>query len=456
MNTRTAQARQRGAATLVVVLVLFFVISLAAAYASRNLIFEQRTSNNQLRSTQALEVAEAGMEWALSLLNHGRIDANCEPSTSTADTSFRERYLVVDTTGRIQPALQAGVGELSAGCVAIIGGGWTCSCPLTAAVTLPAPSTTQVVPAFRVRFFRAHLPDPVNGLIAKYPGIVRIHVVGCTRNDPSCLDFDATVTGTFNEGRAVVRSNLALVGGPSSPPQVPLLAKGAITITAPGISAFNTLPNGSGFTIHAGGAVNLAGVATAQGKPGSPPGSDTVISNDATLTLPDIPAPTPPPVVAPYSSADRMFAAVFNMRPDTFRLQQGAIELPCPVAGCSASRVRDVAALNPWRPIWLSGGGLLMDSAGDIGSATRPVLIVANGSVQWTASTDTIFGVVYTRTPTWTLQGGGRITGAAIAEGGITGSGTTSFVFDPAVLQLVRWNSGSFVRMPGSWKDFQQ
>jgi Tfp pilus assembly protein PilX len=446
MKAHLTSARQRGAATLVVVLVLFFVISLAAAYTSRNLIFEQRTSNNQLRSTQAIEVAEAGMEWALSLLNHGRIDANCEPSTSTTDSTYRERYLVVDASGRIQPAQQLGVGTMTSGCVATASG-WSCSCPLTADVTLTPPNTTQVWPAFRVRFVRAFENDPVNGLIAKYPGIVRIQVVGCTRVDASCLDFDAAVIGTFNEGRAVVRSNLALVGGPSSPPQVPLLAKAGINVAAPGISVYNTLPNGSGITIHAGGVVNPVGVAAAQSKPGSPPGFDTVVQNDAALLLPPSAAPV-------YTSADRMFAAVFNMRPETFRQQQAAVQLECP-SGCTAARVRDVAALNPWRPIWLTGD-LLMDSAGDIGSATRPVLIVANGNVQWSVSGPTIFGVVYTRTPTWTLQGAGQITGAAIAEGGVTGSGTTSFVFDPTVLQLVRWNSGSFVRMPGSWKDFQQ
>ena len=45
-------------------MVLFFIMSLVAAYASRNLIFEQRTSANNYRSTQAFEAAEAGLEWS--------------------------------------------------------------------------------------------------------------------------------------------------------------------------------------------------------------------------------------------------------------------------------------------------------------------------------------------------------------------------------------------------------
>jgi Tfp pilus assembly protein PilX len=64
---RHAHQGQRGVATLIVVLVLFFVVSLVAAYTNRNLIFEQRTASNQYRSTQALEAAEAGLEWAISM-----------------------------------------------------------------------------------------------------------------------------------------------------------------------------------------------------------------------------------------------------------------------------------------------------------------------------------------------------------------------------------------------------
>ena len=95
---RRAARPQRGAATLVVVMLLFFVVSLVAAYASRNLIFEQRTSANQYRSTQSFEAAEAGLEWAQAMLNSGRIDDDCLPTLDTSFGSFRERYLITNTT----------------------------------------------------------------------------------------------------------------------------------------------------------------------------------------------------------------------------------------------------------------------------------------------------------------------------------------------------------------------
>ena len=69
---RTPPRHAHGAAALIVVMMLFFVISMVAAYASRNLIFEQKTSANQYRATQAFEAAEAGLEWAAAMLNGAR------------------------------------------------------------------------------------------------------------------------------------------------------------------------------------------------------------------------------------------------------------------------------------------------------------------------------------------------------------------------------------------------
>ena len=61
--------RQRGAASLVVAMILLFGMTMVAFYANRGLLFEQRTSANQYRATSAFEVAEAGLEWATARLN---------------------------------------------------------------------------------------------------------------------------------------------------------------------------------------------------------------------------------------------------------------------------------------------------------------------------------------------------------------------------------------------------
>ena len=135
--------RQLGAASLAVVLMLFFVIALVSAYTSRNLIFEQRTSVNQYRSTMAFEAAEAGLAWATALLNGGRIGNNCTEATSApASTSFSQRYLfVVDTSGFVKTRRQSANALLPLRPTCVWGGAdWVCDCPVDGnpALVLPA------------------------------------------------------------------------------------------------------------------------------------------------------------------------------------------------------------------------------------------------------------------------------------------------------------------------------
>jgi PilX N-terminal len=442
MQTRRPQT---GAATLVVVMVLFFIISLVAAYTSRNLIFEQRTSANQYRSTQALEAAEAGLEWAVSMLNFGRIDTSCVGSTDPTNNSFRQRYLTVDpANGKITPVLDSGA-PLTPTCVRTPTG-WTCGCPTTGTPSLTPPTAAGIWPAFRVRFVAVQELISAPGS-PRQPGVIRAEVVGCTRVDaPSCLSFDGL--GELNEGRVVVSSLLALTGNPVGLPSAALTAAGGVAATGavPFLRVYNTAPTGLGFTVHARNSIISTGM-DLKTSPGSPVVS-SLIENDPALNLPAIGA---------YTAADRIFATVFNMRPETFRTQQAAVRVTCSSA-CSATTVRAAIAQNPNQPIWLSGG-LDVDSAGDIGSATEPVVIVSNGDLKFSTSGVTIHGLVYNRlavgATNWVTSGSGTVNGAVVVDGGVSGTGTATLSYDDAVLKRVRGNVGTYVRAPGSWRDFQ-
>ena len=452
---RDSRRTQGGAATLIIVLILFFVVSLVAAYTNRNLIFEQRTANNQYRSTQALEAAEAGLEWTIGLLNLGRVDNSCISSASTSDLPFRQRYLSIDGTGRIVPVMDSSGGELSAACV-FTGSGWQCSCPTSGTPSLTQPTGPGLYPAFRVRFQRI-----VGTLMAattpRQPGVVRVQVVGCTRADASgldpCLAFPGEVDGSGNridigstgEGRVTLTGLLAVTGTATSPPQAALVAKGNVNAA---VSSYNSIVGGSGVTIHAGG--SISGVNQLVSLAGSPGGTASTISNDSSMVLSDLSG------TDGILSNDRMFAAVFNLRPDTFKEQPAVVQKTCGSTGCTASDVRTIVSAHPWRPIWLSGD-LDVDSSGDIGSVGQPVLLIVNGDLKFTSPTVTIYGVVYVRTAAgqWTTSGAGQVVGGTVADGDVVGSGTTSFVFDPNVISLIRWNTGSFVRVPGSWRDFE-
>ena len=161
-TSRHLQYRQSGAATLIVVMVLFFVMSLVAAYSSKNVIFDQKTSSNLQSANVMQETAEAGMEWALAMLNSGNITDTCAPHTDpvTPTPSFRNRYLSVAANGNIIGSVAYPAGTVTP--VASCGFDsttqqWNCSCPNDGtAAAVPATS-----PAFSVRFVAPANPRPM-------------------------------------------------------------------------------------------------------------------------------------------------------------------------------------------------------------------------------------------------------------------------------------------------------
>jgi hypothetical protein len=434
---RRHQRQQTGAAALVVVMILFFVVSMVAAYTNRNLIFEQRTSANQQRSTRALEAADAGVEWALSLLNTGRLTASCQTSTLPADTDFRQRYLVVDAdTGHIVPRKRAdGVTDLFPTCV-YDGTAWTCDCPTDAAPVVAAPSGTGIYPAFRVRFRRmcavATAPDTAC-VTPVQPGVIHIDVNGCTSLSENCLAFPGSPTS--GEGRATVHVVAALRSALPAAPTAALTARGGVDIGASPLGLFNTDVAGSGLTIQSGGVVNVTG-ATLQGPAGTP-GSRTIFEVDPALA-----ALTP----------DLMFVNSFGLWRNSFRDQPAAVSMDCS-AGCGADAIRAKVSLNPGRVLWLNGD-VDLDSAGDIGSAAQPVLLNVSGNLIFSSAAN-VYGLVYSQAATWTSAGSGTIIGAAIAEGSFAGTASGQIEYNRAVLTRLRTLTGSFVRVPGTWKDFE-
>lgn len=429
---RGARRRQRGIGALVVVMVLFFIVSLVAAYTSRNLIFEQRTAANQYRSTQAFETAEAGLEWALAMLNSGRIDDTCKPVTiatlaSPPQKSFRDRFLSTDlASGVITPRTQSDGSELRAACV-LDSGNWRCTCPDDGAPTLAAPTGDGVYPAFRVRFLAQ---NPARA------GAVVLQVNACTTLSDSCLGFDTQALGV--EGKAVLTTLIALQGGPGMVPAAALTARGNVDVGGAAMSVFNTGIGTSGITIQAGGAINATNLIL-RGAPGTPAAS-TLVADDNSLTA------------SSAFTADRMFANTFKVWPDAFKDQPAAVTLACGGGTCGAAAVRNMAALSPHRVLWVQGN-LDFDDPTDVGSATDPVLIVATGNVRFSAATH-VYGIVYSRAADWSTAGSGQIQGAAIAEGNLAGNSTMSVVYDADILNRMRVQNGSFVRVPGGWRDY--
>ncbi len=430
-------AAQRGMATLVVVMVLLFVVALVAAYTARNLVFEQRTAANQYRSTQAIEAAEAGIEWAIGQLNSGRIDDFCRPHDDPAalplPTSFRQRYLAIDVaSSAIGVRARSDGSLLAAGCVFdadVDPPSWRCSCPADGPTDLSPPVGSQTAPAFRVRFVA----------VPSRPGVVRLEANACTRLDEACLAFPAQAIG--GESRATVSVQVALKSALVTPPSAAATVRRTVR-GAGTLEAYNADAASGGLTLHVGIGLDEAPAAVA-GPAGTPSERTQLLGDAAMASL----------------SPERMFVSVFGMFRPTYREQPAALRLDC-ARGCGRATLADAVRLNPGRLLWVDGTADL-DSSGAIGTAGEPALIVFNGDVVVRAGSDVrLHGLAHFVNAgggsQW--QGDGRlvVVGGLIAEGdwSLSGAGRTVVAYDGATIGRLRTTHGSFVRVPGSWKDF--
>ena len=412
---RTHPATQRGLASLIVVVLIFVAMGMAMVYANRNLTMESRISGNQYRATVAIEAAEAGLEWATAMLNKPeKINASCTTSSAAGDVRFKQKYVAVDTSnGAITP----GAGVVHAACVSNQNGsGWTCSCP--AAGTAPNPAaaapTSGYQPSFAVQF--------VANAVA---GTVELVSYGCT-----APITNATCSG---DGAATVRVALGGVSGLATPPTAPLTARGRVSIGNAALGVVNGDPSTNGITINAGMDINAPNVRVTT-VPGTPPQS-TLLGNDPSLR---------------DTTEDQMFATFFGMSKTSYKSLPAVRQYACP---CTETTI--LQAYNEGvRQFWLEGD-LTMNANVTIGSPTDPVLVVVNGNLQMRGNLR-VFGVFYSTAITWDNTGGGGalLQGAAISEGNYTGNGTPDYYYDPRVLNQLRYDLASFVRVPGSWRDF--
>jgi Tfp pilus assembly protein PilX len=408
------RARQRGAGALVAVVLLYVAMAIIVVFANRSLIFEQKTSANQYRATMALEAAEAGIEWASTMLNKsGRIDANCTDSGS--GFNFRDKYLdYVTNTGRWN--LNGASGTVVAACVTSQAGtDWTCSCPTVGtAPSVTAPSGGGFKPGFAVAFATNAATRAVD--LVSY---------GCT----SAIT-NATCAG---DAAATVRVTLANVAALSTAPGAPLTARGAVSIGNAAMGVQNGDPSSAGITVNAGLGVDASNLRITS-TPGTPPWT-TVIGNDESLR---------------NSTEDQMFQTFFGMPKAAWRDSVADAILTCP---CTETMVQNAYNANK-RKLWLQGN-LSMNANMTLGSVDDPFVMIVDGTVEMRGDLE-VYAVIYGTAVTWDNTGGGSalLVGAAISEGNYTGNGTPDYYYDPRVIASLTAIPGRFVRVPGTWRDF--
>lgn len=424
---RPAPHRQRGVAALAVTLLLFFAMCLVAAYAGRGLVLEQRASTHQYQAAQAFEAAEAGIDWAIAQLNQPRrIDGQCLPSADAADTSFRERYLRSQPdTGRLDPVgWTSGTSTvaLQPACVRTAAG-WSCQCPSNGWPSIAGAATDDGMPhpAFTVQFSAE-----------TQPGVIRIVSTGCSSAEGPCQPGAA--------GRPDATSRLqVLVGmlpGLRVVPTAPLTAKGSVEVGAAALGLHNPDAASGGLTVRTGG--DLIGSSLRLSTAPGGVASASVTARDATLAAID---------------SSHLFATHFGLDPASWNTHAAVQPIHCPTeCGAQVAAAIDSVAAN--RMVSIAGDARLAGPV-TLGSAAHPVVLVVGGTLTLSGAV-TLHGLVYANDLRWDDASSpqAQVRGALISATNYRGNGAPDLHYDAAVLRALQRHTGSFARVPGSWRDF--
>ncbi len=408
---------ERGVAALSLTWLLLLAALLAAGYAQRGLVAEQRASANQYRAARAHAAAEAGIEWALAQLNDTRrLGSDCRASTGAGAKTFRERYLRQDPATATYHAtswLDVDIARpLMPSCMRAAGA-WECSCPSDGASDLIADEAATAA-------FALQLQGDTQ------PGIVRLVSIGC--NTLPC-----TVDATAGDAGSRIEAAIALLPALRSAPAAALTTRGSIDADDAAFGAHNPDPLSGAVALHAGGSIH-ASRARLTSAAGAVSAGRTV-GHDAALAGLD---------------TRRYFASWFGLSWGLWLRQPVVRQLACD-GDCAAELARAIEAGAAQIGV---DGDLLIEGPVTLGSAERPVVIVASGAVQLRGAV-ALTGLLYAGELGWNGAGtGARLRGAAISAGGYSGNGNPDLIYDPAVLGRLLRASGGLVRVPGSWRDF--
>jgi Tfp pilus assembly protein PilX len=413
-HVHSFRRQQRGAGALVAVVLLYAAMAFIVVFTNRNLIFEQKMSANQYRSTMAMEAAEAGLEWATTMLNKpGRVGTNCRDGAST-DATFRNKYLTFNSTSKTW-TVSAPSAVIAACTTSQSGTEWSCNCPTAGtAPSVTAPAVGGYKPSFAVAFVTNSTTRSVD--LVSY---------GCTSPITSSV--------CSGDGAATVRVTMANVSALATAPGAPLTARGSVSIGNAALGVQNGDPSTAGVTVNAGMGIDASNLRITS-TPGTPP-LTTLVGNDDSLR---------------NSSEEQMFQTFFGQPKDTWRDSVADVRITCP---CTETTIENALA-NNYRKLWLDGN-LVTNSNSTLGSVNDPFILIVNGTIEMRGDI-AMYGVAYSTAMTWNNTGGGNalLVGAAISEGNYTGNGTPDYFYDPRVMNNLTDIPGRFVRVPGSWRDF--
>lgn len=422
--THARRAAARGAAALGLTLALLAAAALLSLSATRQVLLDLRLAGRETGTVQAFEAADAGLDWALAMLNAaGTVDAQCRPHDTDVDTdtnagadagagpTFRDRALTLDpVTGAY---LAHGI---EAACSLDPDGGWSCACPASSGPPPIGPGPA----AFRVAV-----------LAGRHPGTVRLRAVGCA---PAVDGGCPPAAGATSVAVARHETLLALLPALAAAPTAAVTLRGRLA-SETAMALANPDP-GTGLAVHAGGRVALP-PGSATGAPGAP-AAEAVLDQDAMLAT---------------ASADEFFRRHFGATREAWASQPAIQTLTCAAGDCGLALAARIDAA-PGLPAVHVTGDLALAQPRVFGTPARPVVLVVDGDLRIDAEV-VVHGVVQAnRLETGRGAAGTAVHGAVLLDGDLAAGSSLQVVRAAPTLALLQRGSGGLVRVNGAWQDF--
>ena len=422
--------RQSGAATLLMTMSLLLGMSITLLYLNRSLVIEQKSTANQMRAALALEMAEAGLEWATGMLNTAQhIDANCALSGG-ATVSFRRRYVQTHWDHGTANATDMAVASNSYPGCKIDGSNWICNCPdpSDGGSATGSPDGARL-PGFTVSF-----------LATSDPEAVRIIATGCSAQTGTCTPSNSLAS----DANATVSAILKLRRLPRALPAAALTCGSSCTVGG-SYTLFNQDLGSGGLLIDAGGAINLSNEAALVSIPGQP-GATAILHHDSALST------------LSSSDTDCSQSTVFASYFGSTLAQYARAPMTKTIADCGAASncdaLVDASYAEGWRSFYFPDGFARSKTSVNLGSATDPVTLVSNAGFNLNGNS-TIYGLLFNNDSTLTdwESGSVQVRGAWVACADHSRNGTGALTYDASILQTLQRSTAPLVRVPGSWTD---
>lgn len=423
---------QRGAGTLVLALLLLFTASMGVLYVNRSVLFEQRTSANQMQSSQALEVAEAALEWAVGMLNSPYdIGTDCAFLTTT-NVSFRKRYLLTRFNASPPSSDVAPATTVFPGCkINPATGATSCNCPaVPASGTAVASLGSAVQPSFTIAL------EAVSG----EPEAVKVTAWACNAQAAACSHTN------FNQsdGNARVSALLKLRPMLRAMPSAPLTCGTSCTVGG-SFNVINRDVSTNGILINAGTTISTAPGTTGVTLQGQPTQA-ALVSSDASLAALSSSDPT--------CENSQMFNAYFGTSIERYKTSPSTKVLSCASASDCGSKLQN-AYDEGWRSIYFDSD-LQLSGNNTYGTPTDPITLVTPNAIKVNGN-NTFYGLIFSNSADWNDIGTGSavIYGAQVTCAAYNTNGNGTISYDPDTLKNARRLTGLLVRVPGSWRDFK-